>query len=802
MSKQKKQLQIGIAGMTCAACSTRIEKVLNKMDGVEEASVNLALENASITIDVEEIQPEEIEKKIIDLGYQVVKEKVDFDIFGMTCAACSTRIEKVLNKMDGVDGAVVNLAAETATVEYYPESVTPQQIIEKVKKIGYDAQEKLEEKEKRTFKEKELTRKKVQLVASILLTIPLFYTMLGHLPFMKHHALLAFLMQPWVQFLFATPVQFIIGAKFYSGAYKALRNKSANMDVLVALGTSSAYFYSLYETVKWGIDRTYIPHLYFETSAMLITLILVGKYLEAKAKGKTTEAVSALMNLSAKEATLLQDGQEKKIKIEMVQADDVIVVKPGEKIPVDGMIIEGISSVDESMISGEAIPVTKNVGDEVIGATINGQGRFIMKATNVGSQTVLSGIIRIVREAGSNKAPIQRYADTISSYFVPIVVSISLIVFVTWYFFLTPHDLPKALETAIAVLVIACPCALGLATPTSIMVGTGLGAKHGVLMKGGEYLERFEKVQAILFDKTGTITEGKPVVTDWLEYKEGTKAIIISAENASEHPLAKAISQYGEKEGVSSIAINSFTALPGYGLEACYGNQTIVIGTKTLMEKHAIDITSERERVEHLEKQGKTVMFAGSAGELFAIIAVSDTIKPEAKEVIQMLKKEGITPYMITGDNHQTAETIAIQAGIEKTNVYSNVLPNEKAAIVKKLQNEGKVVAMVGDGLNDAPALSTADIGVAIGTGTDIAIEASDITLVSGELHQLVKAYLLSKYTMRNIRQNLFWAFIYNVIGIPVAALGLLAPWVAGAAMAFSSVSVVLNSLRLKRVKL
>lgn len=729
------------------------------------------------------------------------KTTIQVGIAGMTCSACSTRIEKVLNKMDGVE-ATVNLASETASIEYYPESIRPREIMERIEKLGYQAKARVSETEKQTFKEKELSRKKMQLIISILLTLPLFYTMLGHLPFVTDHQLLTLFMNPWVQFAFSTPVQFYIGAQFYKGAYAALRNKSANMDVLVALGTSSAYFYSIYEGIKSFINPAYTPHLYFETSAMLITLILVGKYLEAKAKGKTTEAVTSLINLSAKEATLIIDGKEKQVPIDEVKVGDYLLVKPGEKIPVDGIVIEGTSSVNESMISGEAIPVTKRSGEEVIGATINGEGHLIMQAKSVGSETVLSGIIRIVKEAGANKAPIQRYADKISGYFVPAVVSISIIVFLIWYFIITPYELPRALEVAIAVLVIACPCALGLATPTSIMVGTGLGAKHGVLMKGGEYLERFEKVNAILFDKTGTITEGKPVVTDWIEYVEGTKPLIVTAEKSSEHPLAKAIVSFGEQNKIPLENVESFKAVPGFGVEAMIKGKKIVVGTQSLMEKHSIDYLKENKVAEDLEKQGKTVMFAGTEGRLLAIIAVSDTIKKEAKEVIEALKQEGITPYMVTGDNKKTAEAIAKQAGINLNHVYSKILPDEKASIVQELQKKGHIVAMVGDGLNDAPALTTADIGIAIGTGTDVAIEASDITLVSGELSQLVKAFHLSKQTMRNIRQNLFWAFIYNAIGIPIAAFGLLAPWVAGAAMAFSSVSVVLNSLRLKRVKL
>ncbi|BDG47162.1 heavy metal translocating P-type ATPase [Parageobacillus sp. KH3-4] len=795
---EKKHVTLHITGMTCAACSSRIEKVLNKMDGVE-ANVNLAMEKATIEYDPAKQSVRDIQEKIEKLGYGVATEKVMLDIEGMTCAACAARIEKGLQRMEGVERATVNLATNSAVVEYKEGIISVEAILEKIKKLGYKGQVRKEE-ESTGVKEEQLKQKQRQLMISIVLSLPLLYTMIAHLPFDLGLPMPDWLMNPWVQLLFATPVQFYIGGPFYVGAYRALRNKSANMDVLVALGTSAAYFYSLAEAVKTIGNAHYMPNLYFETSAVLITLVLVGKYFEARAKGRTTEAISKLLSLQAKEALVVRDGKEVKVPLEQVVVGDTIVVKPGEKIPVDGIVIAGSSAVDESMITGESIPVDKKEGDRVIGATINTTGTLTIQAEKVGKDTALANIVKIVEEAQGSKAPIQRLADVISGIFVPIVVGIAVLAFVVWYFFVTPGDLPKALEVGIAVLVIACPCALGLATPTSIMVGTGKGAEHGILFKGGEYLEETHKINAVLLDKTGTVTKGKPEVTDVIEFQEGMLDYAVSAESGSEHPLAQAVVEYGKRQQIPVKPLERFTALAGHGIEATVAGKRVLVGTRKLMKENNVDMSQHEAKMVQLETEGKTAMLVAIDGELAGIIAVADTIKENAKEAIRALKQMGIDVYMVTGDNERTAKAIAEQAGID--HVYAEVLPEDKASIVETLQREGKRVAMVGDGINDAPALAKADIGMAIGTGTDVAIETADVTLVGGDLAHIPKAVELSRKTMTNIRQNLFWALFYNTIGIPVAAAGLLEPWIAGAAMAFSSVSVVTNALRLKRVKL
>ncbi|MGG3019937.1 heavy metal translocating P-type ATPase [Geobacillus stearothermophilus] len=796
---EPKTVTLKVTGMTCAACANRIEKVLNKMEGVK-AHVNLAMEKATIQYDPSKQTIADIETKIENLGYGVATEKVTLDIEGMTCAACATRIEKGLNRMEGVTSAAVNLATNSAVVEYKEGVASVEDILEKIKKLGYKGQIRNEEQDDAGRKEERLKQKQRQLAISIILSLPLLYTMLAHMPFDMGLPMPKLLMNPWFQLLFATPVQFYIGGPFYVGAYRALRNKNANMDVLVALGTSAAYVYSLYEALRTLGNPQYMPRLYFETSAVLITLVLVGKYVEALAKGRTTEAISKLLSLQAKEATVIRHGEERKVPLEEVVIGDTIVVKPGEKIPVDGTVIAGASSVDESMITGESIPVDKKEGDYVIGATMNTNGVLTIRAEKVGKDTALANIIKIVEEAQGSKAPIQRMADVISGIFVPIVVGIAVVAFMIWYFFAAPGDLAKALEAAIAVLVIACPCALGLATPTSIMVGTGKGAEQGILFKGGEYLERTHQINAVLLDKTGTVTKGKPEVTDVLAFREDMLDYAVSAESASEHPLAHAIVEYGKKQAISLKPLEHFSAITGHGIEAVIDGKSILIGTRKLMKERSVAISVHEDKMVELEKQGKTVMLVAIDGQLAGIIAVADTVKESSKEAIQTLKQMGIDVYMATGDNQRTAEAIANEVGIE--HVYAEVLPEDKANIVEELQKQGKRVAMVGDGINDAPALAKADIGMAIGTGADVAIETADVTLVGGDLRHIPKAIELSRQTMKNIRQNLFWALFYNTIGIPVAAFGLLEPWIAGAAMAFSSVSVVTNALRLKRVKL
>ncbi|MER2170512.1 MAG: heavy metal translocating P-type ATPase, partial [Psychrobacillus psychrodurans] len=796
-----KEASIKITGMTCAACATRIEKGLNKMEGVEQATVNLALEKSSIKFDPSKLSEADFEKKIEALGYGVVKQKTEFDLTGMTCAACATRIEKGLNKMEGVSMANVNLALEKATIEFNPSEVTISEIIAKVEKLGYGAHQKKDEKEQVDYREKHIKDQQRKFIFSVILSLPLLWTMVGHFSFTSFLYVPDLLMNPWFQMLLATPVQFIIGKQFYVGAYKALRNGSANMDVLVAMGTSAAYFYSVYQAIVTA-GTHHGPHLYFETSAVLITLILLGKLFEARAKGRSSEAIKKLMGLQAKTAIVVRDGVEKEVPLEEVLISDVILVKPGEKIPVDGEVIEGTTAIDESMLTGESLPVDKKSGDVLYGSTINKNGFIKMTATKVGRDTALAQIIKVVEDAQGSKAPIQRMADQISGIFVPIVVGIAIITFLVWFFWVQPGEFTPALEVLIAILVIACPCALGLATPTSIMAGSGRAAEFGILFKGGEHLEQTQSIDTVVVDKTGTVTHGKPVLTDVLvadgQEKENFLSLIGAAEKQSEHPLAEAIVQGIQEKGIELGNVQFFEAIPGYGVLATVSGQGIVVGTRKLMQQYGIDIQSVLPLMEELERNGKTAMLAGINGEYAGLVAVADTIKDTSKEAVRRLQEMGIKVIMMTGDNERTAQAIGKEVGVDA--VIAEVLPEGKAEEVKKLQEQGKKVAMVGDGINDAPALATADIGMAIGTGTDVAMEAADITLIRGDLNSIADAIIMSRKTMRNIKQNLFWAFAYNTIGIPIAAIGLLAPWVAGAAMAFSSVSVVLNALRLQRV--
>ncbi|WP_077620392.1 heavy metal translocating P-type ATPase [Bacillus sinesaloumensis] len=802
-ASKAKEASIQITGMTCAACATRIEKGLNRMEGVEQASVNLALEKSSIKYDPSKLSETDFEKKIEALGYGVVKQKAELDITGMTCAACATRIEKGLNKMDGIASANVNLALEKAMIEFNPAEVAVADIIAKVEKLGYGAHQKQEDTEQVDHREKAIKDQQRKFITSAILSLPLLWTMVGHFSFTSFLYVPDILMNPWIQMILAAPVQFIIGKQFYVGAYKALRNGSANMDVLVAMGTSAAYFYSVYQAIVTA-GTHHAPHLYFETSAVLITLIVLGKLFEARAKGRSSEAIKKLMGLQAKTAIVVRDGVEKEVPLAEVIIGDTILVKPGEKIPVDGEVLEGTTAVDESMLTGESLPVDKSTGDVLYGSTINKNGFIKMTATKVGRDTALSQIIKVVEDAQGSKAPIQRMADKISGIFVPIVVGIAILTFLVWIIWIQPGEVTPALEVLIAILVIACPCALGLATPTSIMAGSGRAAEFGILFKGGEHLEQTQGIDTVVVDKTGTVTHGKPVLTDVLVAEGQDEGMFLSligaAEKQSEHPLAQAIVQGIQDKGIELGNVQFFEAIPGYGVMATVSGQGVVIGTRKLMQQYSIDIQSVLPVMEKLETDGKTAMLAAINGKYAGIVAVADTIKETSKEAVQRLHDMGIHVIMMTGDNERTAQAIGKEVGIDS--VISEVLPEGKAEEVKKLQQQGKRVAMVGDGINDAPALATADIGMAIGTGTDVAMEAADITLIRGDLNSIADAILMSRKTMRNIKQNLFWAFAYNTIGIPIAAVGLLAPWVAGAAMAFSSVSVVLNALRLQRVKL
>ncbi len=801
---KEQQSTLQITGMTCAACANRIEKGLNKMEGVASATVNFALEQASVTYDPSQVQLEAIRKKVESLGYGTVQDTVELELTGMTCAACAARIEKGLNKLPGVAKATVNFALETAHVEYAPADVSVKDMIQKVEKLGYKAAVKQEQGEAGDRRKKEVAAQKRKLILSAALSFPLLWAMVGHFSFTSFIWAPDIFMNPWFQFALATPVQFWIGRQFYTGAYKALRNGSANMDVLVALGTSAAYFYSLYVTFEWtNGGGHHQAELYYETSAVLITLILLGKLFETLAKGRTSEAIKTLMGLQAKTAAVVRNGEEIVVPVEDVLVGDIVIVKPGEKIPVDGIVLEGNSSVDESMLTGESIPVGKQSGDNVIGATLNKNGMLKVQATKVGKETALAQIIKVVEEAQGSKAPIQRVADVISGIFVPIVVGIAVVTFLVWYFIVEPGNFAGALEKAIAVLVIACPCALGLATPTSIMAGSGRAAELGVLFKGGEHLEATHRIDAVVLDKTGTVTKGKPELTDVVVAQGQDEAeflrLVGTAERNSEHPLAEAIVSGIRARNVELSEAASFEAIPGYGIRAVVEGSELLIGTRKLMAKHGVSIEAVAEAMERIEEAGKTAMLVAMNGRYTGLVAVADTIKETSKEAVARLKSLGLEVIMMTGDNRRTAQAIAAEAGIDR--VLAEVLPEGKAEEVKKLQASGKKVAMVGDGINDAPALATADIGMAIGTGTDVAMEAADVTLMRGDLNSIPDAIAMSKKTMVNIRQNLFWALAYNVIGIPIAAAGFLAPWLAGAAMALSSVSVVINALRLQRAK-
>ncbi|MBN2908398.1 copper-translocating P-type ATPase [Polycladomyces sp. WAk] len=797
----EKQVVVRITGMTCAACANRIEKGLKRLEGIKDANVNLVTEQATIHYDPGQLDVGKIEEKIEALGYGTVKESVDLAITGMTCAACAARIEKGLSRIPGVWEAHVNLATETARVTYSPESVNTDDLIRKVEQLGYQARLRSEQPEDRDHRQSDMIRRKRQFIWSALLSLPLLWAMAGHFAFLSFLWVPELLMNPWVQLILATPIQLGIGWQFYKGAYKALRNRSANMDVLVALGTSAAYFYSLIQTLRtMGGGHA---ELYYETSAVLITLILLGKWLEARAKGHTSEAIRKLMNLQPKMATVIRDGKELRIPAAEVKVGDQVLIKPGEQVPVDGEVTEGASSVDESMLTGESIPVKKTKGDQVIGGTVNGNGALTLRATQVGKDTVLAQIIRVVEEAQAAKAPIQRIADAVSGVFVPIVVGIALVTFGLWYVWLEPGLFASALEKAIAVLVIACPCALGLATPTSIMAGSGRAAEWGVLFKSGEHLETAHRVQTVVLDKTGTVTEGKPVLTDAIAEEPWDKhewlRLVAAAEKRSEHPLAQAVVAGVDEQGEGLPAVEFFEAVPGHGIRAQVSGHDVWIGNRQWMERHDVDFSAAEPMLQKWEEKGKTAILTAIDGKYAGALAVADPVKPSSRQAIARLKAMGLEVVLLTGDNARTAQAIAHEVGIGR--VIAEVLPEGKAETVKQLQAEGKKVAMVGDGINDAPALAAADVGMAIGTGTDVAMEAADITLMRGDLNGIVDALVISRLTVRNIRQNLFWALVYNAVGIPVAAAGWLAPWLAGAAMAFSSVSVVLNALRLQRAK-
>lgn len=796
----EKRIDIPITGMTCAACANRIEKGLSRMDGIETATVNYATEKAAVTYQSGMTDLPEIRTKIQSLGYQVTERQIDLHLTGMTCAACSARIEKVLSRTDGVYSVNVNLALETGRVTYDPTSLSVEDILKKIEKIGYgatikDGETAGEDDPKRT----EIRNKTKVFLLSAILSFPLLWTMFAHFSFTNWMYVPDLFMDPYFQWALATPVQFAIGSTFYKGAFAALRNGGANMDVLVVLGTSAAYFYSVF-LVLTGSDHG----LYFETSAVLITLILLGKLFEARAKGHSSDAIKKLMGLQPTMAIVEHDGISSEIPIAEVQVGDVLVIRPGASIPVDAEVLSGASAVDESMLTGESLPVDKTEGDSLYAATVNANGSLRAIAKSIGKDTMLAGIIRVVEEAQGSKAPIQRLADRISGVFVPVVVGIAVITFLIWYFIVSPGEFAEALTSTIAVLVIACPCALGLATPTSIMAGSGRAAEQGILFKTAAAMEQTKSIDTIVLDKTGTLTKGTPEVTDFLisvtQNRQRLIALAAAAESDSEHPVARAITQYGESAAALKITAENFEAIPGHGIRCHVDGSAVLLGNRKLLEDSGIPYDTQIADAESLENEGKTVMYMIVDGSHVGIIAVADTLKETSAQAVKELHTMGMEVIMLTGDQERTANAIAATAGIDR--VIAGVLPDQKAKMIAELQSEGKKVAMAGDGINDAPALAVADIGLAMGTGTAVAMEAADVTLMHGDLLQVPDTLNMSRITVRNIKQNLFWALAYNSIGIPIAAAGLLAPWVAGAAMAFSSVSVVLNALRLQRVKL
>ncbi len=801
-----------IEGMTCSACANRVQRVVNKLDGVQNANVNFATETLSVEFDEEKLKNENIESAVVKAGYGVKKnlKTYTFKVEGMTCSACSSRVERVTRKLDGVQSSVVNLTTEKLTINIDEDEIGYGKIKAAVDKAGY----KLIKEEEKEIGKKKLEPSQVLLIrfiVSLIFTIPLLIITMGHMLGMPLPYIIDSMENPFnfaiIQVILTLPVM-IMGYKFYTIGIRNLFKLSPNMDSLIAISTLAAFIYGLFGIYKINMgDTEYAMHLYFESAAVILTLITLGKYLEAVSKGKTSQAIKALMGLAPKTATIIRDGNEIVVPIEEVVVGDIILTKPGEKLAVDGEVIEGSTAIDESMLTGESIPVEKTIGSNVIGASINKTGFIKYRATKVGKDTALAQIVKLVEDAQGSKAPIAKLADVISAYFVPTVIVLAILAGVAW---LIAGETPVfALTIFIAVLVIACPCALGLATPTAIMVGTGKGAENGVLIKGGEALETTHQIKTIVFDKTGTITEGKPVVTDIITNEISEDEILTlaaSAEKGSEHPLGEAIVRGAEEKKLTLKSIDEFNAIPGHGIEVKIDGKTILIGNTKLMHQKDIEMDILSKESDKLASEGKTPMYISIDGILRGIVAVADTVKPSSKSAIESLHKMGIKVAMITGDNKKTADAIAKQVGIDI--VLAEVLPEDKANEVKKLQGENQKVAMVGDGINDAPALAQADVGIAIGSGTDVAIESADIVLMRSDLMDVTTAIKLSTATIKNIKQNLFWAFGYNVLGIPVA-MGLLHifggpllnPMIAAAAMSLSSVSVLTNALRLRNFK-
>jgi len=811
-----KTVELEVQGMTCAACVGRVERGLNKLEGVESATVNLATERATVQFDADKTNPLALLERVKETGYEPVTATLELGVTGMTCAACVGRVERALKKVDGVLGAGVNLATERATVTYLPSSVRPSQLKAAIRDAGYDVLEAQagisREDLERQRKAEELEKLRSSVLFSAIFAVPLL--ILAMLPMLWTPAMdlqmrLNSSMVFWnfVMLTLATPVQFGPGLRFYRSGWKALISRSPDMNSLVMIGTSAAYFYSLAVTLFPGIFPQGARHVYFESSAVVLTLILLGKYFEALAKGRTSEAMKKLISLGAKSARVLRLGQELELPIDEVLTGDIVTVRPGEKIPVDGTVLSGSSYVDESMISGESVPVRKLEGVKVVGGTVNQNGSLTFRAEAVGADTVLSQIIGMVEKAQGSKPAIQGLADKVVAVFTPIVLGIAALTALVWLIFGGENAVSFALVNTVAVLIIACPCAMGLATPTSIMVGTGKAAELGVLFRKGEALQTLSETRVIALDKTGTLTQGKPTLTNLETLPEFERAdllkMVASVESQSEHPVARAIVNAAREEGMALEPITDFENLPGYGVQALVGGKLVQVGADRFMEKLGLEVSAFSSSAEKLGDEGKTPLYAAVDGQLAAVVAVSDPLKAGSLEAVKALHQMGFSVAMITGDNSRTAHAVARQLEIDT--VLAEVLPDGKAEAVKSLQARGQKVAFVGDGINDAPALAQSDVGLAIGTGTDVAMETADVILMSGDLRGVPNAIALSRATLRNIRLNLFWAFAYNIVLIPVAAGvlyplngWLLSPVLAGGAMGLSSVFVLTNALRLR----
>jgi len=806
-----KHITLPVTGMTCANCVATVERSLKKLEGVQSAAVNLASERASVEFDPLRVGQQDLIARIRRAGYDVALGEMTLTLQRLSDDNDARRLERTLLGLEGVAEAAVNLATEAVRLKYIPTVVSQAEIRRATAAAGFkplEATGQVEDAE-RSAREREIRRQRHLLIVGILFTVPLFLMAMARDLGLVPHSLAASEWYKWAMFLLATPVQFYVGWQYYEGAIKALRNGAANMDVLIAMGSSAAYFYSLPVLLGWVHG-----HMYFETAAVIITLIVLGKFLEARAKGRTSDAIRRLLSLQVKRARVVRSGQELEIPIEEVKVGDIVVVRPGEKYAVDGVVVEGRSSADESMITGESMPVEKAPGDEVIGATLNKLGSLKFEATKVGSDTALAQIVRLVEQAQGSKAPIQRLADRVSAVFVPAVIAVAGLTFLGWYFLAPPPTddvslFARALINMVAVLVIACPCAMGLATPTAVMVGTGKGAGSGILFKSSEALERAGRVTMVVLDKTGTITLGQPSVTDialnrWQDGEERLLWLAASAEKSSEHPLGEAIVAEAGRRGLMLQEPDRFTAVAGHGVVAHVAGVQVVIGTSKLLSDQGISVDGLGSSVQGLQEQAKTAVFVAVDGSVAGVIGIADTLKEGSREAIEELRGMGMDVVMLTGDNRRTADAIGRSVGIDPTvdpnhsRIFAEVLPGEKANKVRELQSHGEVLAMVGDGINDAPALAQADVGIAIGTGTDVAIAAAPITLIRGDLRGVVRAIRLSQGTLRTIKQNLFWAFIYNILLIPAAAMGFLSPMLAAGAMAFSSIFVVTNSLRLR----